>query len=517
MRQCRPAADAVSLSSSRELDKETASDLTSITDIKDQNNQRDKGGGMSSVFLHDFLMISDIRTVIFLAALMVLFYFIWRLQRAQVSFTKRVLIGTGLGLVLGLVIQLAAGFPRQPMEVTFIAETTRWYSLFGNGFIDLIRMLVVPLIMISIIHVIINMESGNIGRLTKLTLITTMLMVTVAAVVGLGLGLAFNLGAGFAAGGASADIKQIAPVADTLLALVPANPVEAMVQANIIGLVIFAAFFGVAARRMAVKYADAVKPFNDLVNALHKVVISVAMAVIKLMPFAVIAMLANTIAQRGVAHILDVVLFIGVLYLGVGAMFVVQFMVLACFGLNPLTYLKKSGPTLLMAFTSRSSVGTLPMTLNTLTHRLGVSEGTANFVASFGTTAGMQGCAGVFPALLIVFVANTSGAPLDITFLIMSVMVIAIGSLGIAGIPGTATMAASVALHGTGMAALFPLIGPILAIDPIIDMGRSCLNVSGGMVNSLIVDQRLGLLNRDDYNNPALAAAIDDTPSALDH
>lgn len=99
----------------------------------------------------------------------------------------------------------------------------------------------------------------------------------------------------------------------------------------------------------------------------------------------------------------------------------------------------------------------------------------------------------------------------------MSVLVIVIGSLGIAGIPGTATMAASVALHGTGMGALFPLIGPILAIDPIIDMGRSCLNVSGGMVNSLIVDKRLGLLNHADYDNPALAAAIDDAPSALDH
>ena len=472
---------------------------------------------MFSVFLHDFLMISDYRTVIFIVVLAALFLFIWSLQRAKVSFTKRVLAGTALGLVLGLVIQIVAGFPAQPMETIYIAETTRWYGLFGNGFIDLIRMLVVPLVMVSIINVIINMESGNIGRLTRLTLITTMLMVTVAAIVGLSLGLAFNLGAGFEAVQGSPNIKDITPIADTLLALLPANPVEAMVQANIIGLVIFSAFIGVAARRMSQKYAETVKPFNDLIKALHKIIISVAMSVIKLMPFAVIAMLANTIAQRGVAHILEVVLFIGVLYLGVAVMLVIQMIVLIFFGLNPVTYVKKSASALLMGFTSRSSVGTLPMTIGTLTRRLGVSEGTANFVASFGSTAGMQGCAGVFPALLVVFVAHTSGMALDLTFLIMSVIVIAIGSLGIAGIPGTATMAASVALHGTGLAALFPLISPILAIDPLIDMGRTLLNVSGAMVNSLVVDRRLGLLNLDDYNNPGLTAALDDGQEGLDH
>ena len=470
---------------------------------------------MNSFFLQQFLMISEAKTVAFLGLFLALLGVVWILQRRKVDFSKRVLIATGLGLVLGLAVQIAAGFPEQPMESAFVAETTKWYGLVGNGFIDLVRMLVIPLIMVSIVHVIINMKGADLKRLTANTLVMTLAMVAVAVVVGLSLAVLFRLGAGFAAHEGASQIKDVKPIVDTLRALLPANPVAAMVDANIIALVVFSAFFGVAAMRMNRKYPEVIKPFHDLVNALHKIIVSVAMYVIKLMPFAVVAMLANTIAQRGVAGILEVLLFIGVLYLGLVVMFGVQLTVLGLFGLNPLMFLRKALGTMIMAFTSRSSVGTLPVTIATLTGRLGVSEGTANFVASFGTTAGMQGCAGVFPAMLVVFVANLGGTHIDATFLTMALIVIVIGSLGIAGIPGTATMAASVALSGTGMAASFPLISPILGIDPIIDMGRSCLNVTGAMVNALVVDKRLGLLNQAEYDNPQPAGPAGDESVSL--
>ena len=111
----------------------------------------------------------------------------------------------------------------------------------------------------------------------------------------------------------------------------------------------------------------------------------------------------------------------------------------------------------------------------------------------------MQGCAGVFPAMLIVYVCRLTGTPLDATMLVMAVIVVTLGSLGIAGIPGTATMAASVALSGVGMASSFSLIGPILAIDPLIDMMRTLLNVSGSVTNAIMVDRQLGTLNLDAY------------------
>ncbi|MBS5799016.1 cation:dicarboxylase symporter family transporter [Zhenhengia sp.] len=455
---------------------------------------------MNSVFFTDFLMLSDLRTLLCIVLLVGLFAVMHRLQKKKVNFSKRMIIGTVLGLVLGLVIQFISGFSNDPMQITFVAETTKWYGLIGNGFIDLIRMLVIPLVMVSIIHVIINMKEGaNIGKLTKNAMIVTMTMVIIAVLVGLGVGMAFGVGKGMAVVGGSAEIKEVTNVVDTLRGLLPANPVKAMVDVNIIALVIMAVFFGMGAKRMSKKYFDIVKPFFDLINALQKIIMSVAMTIIKYMPYAVIALLANTIAQRGLASILEVGIFIVALYVAVAIMFVIQLIALAIFGVNPVIYMKKALPVMILAFTSRSSVGALPLTIETLTDKLGVNDGTASFVAGFGTTAGMQGCAGVFPALLLIFVANVNGMPIDITFIAMSVIVVALGSLGIAGIPGTATMAASVALSGVGLASSFPVVSPILAIDPIVDMGRTLINVTGSMVNAIIVDRTLGQMDMEHF------------------
>ena len=457
---------------------------------------------MNSIFLEEFLMLSDFRTIIFITILFVLFYIMKRLQSKKVNFSKRMIIATVIGLILGLVIQVVAACPNDPMKVKFVAETTKWYSLFGNGFIDLIRLLVIPLVMVTIIHVIINMKEGaNIGKLTKNTLIIMLVMVVIASIVGLSIGVLFNLGKQAGLEGGTAEIKEVKTVVDTLRALIPANPIAAMVDTNIIALVIFSAFFGLSAKRMSKKYFDVVKPFYDLINALQKIIMSIAMTIIKFMPFAVIALLANTIAQRGLKSIIEVGMFIIALYVAATIMFIIQLIALAIFKINPITYLKKGLSVMILAFTSRSSVGSLPLTIETLIEKMGVNDGTASFVAGFGTTAGMQGCAGVFPALLLVYVANLNGIPIDFTYIAMSIVVISLGSFGIAGIPGTSTMAASVALSGVGLASSFPLVSPILAIDPIIDMARTLVNVTGSMVNALIVDKSLGELDMEHFND----------------
>ena len=457
---------------------------------------------MGNIFFTDFLMISDIKTIIFLAILFILFYIMKKIEKNKVSFSKRMIYATFTGLILGIIIQAVSGFSNSPMEITFVKETTKWYSLFGNGFIDLIRMLVIPLIMVSIIHVIVNMKEGtNLVKLTKNTLITTVIMVSISVIIGLFVGLIFKLGVGVSYAEGTAEIKEVKTVVDTLRGLIPKNPAQAMVDVNIIALVIMAAFFGLGAKRMSKKYLDVVKPFIDLINALQKIIMSIAMTIIKWMPYAVIALLANTIAQRGIASIIEVSIFIIALYVAVIIMFVIQLIAISLFGINPITYIKKGIPVMILAFTSRSSVGTLPLTVETLTTKMGVNDGTASFVSGFGTTAGMQGCAGIFPALLLVYVYNANGLPIDITFFAMALVVIVIGSFGIAGIPGTATMAASVALSGVGQSGLFPTISPILAIDPIIDMGRTFLNVTGSMTNALIVDKTLGQLDMEHFKD----------------
>lgn len=464
---------------------------------------------MDNVFFKEFLMISELKTILFIGILVLLFVLMNKFQKKRIDFSKRMLIGTCLGLVLGVILQIVSGFSQNPMEITFISETSKWYGLIGNGFIDLIKMLVVPLVMVSIIHVIINMKEGaNIAKLTKNSIITTMVMVVISVIVGLTVGMVFNVGSGMNIAGGSSEIKEVKTVVDTLRGLLPSNPAEAMVNVNIIALVIFSVFFGLGANRMKKKYYDVVKPFFDMVNALHKIIMSVAMTIIKYMPYAVIPLLANTIAQRGISSILDVGIFIVALYVAAAIMFVIQLIALAIFGYNPITYIKKGISVMVLAFTSRSSVGCLPLTIETLVDKMGVNDGTASFVAGFGTTAGMQGCAGIFPALLLVFVANVTGMQIDITFIGMAVIVVALGSLGIAGIPGTATMAASVALSGVGMAASFPLVSPILAIDPIIDMGRTLINVTGALTNAMIVDKTLGQVDMEKFNDISLEKQV---------
>lgn len=457
---------------------------------------------MDSVFFKEFLMISDIKTIIFILILFALFFGMKMVEKRKIAFSTRMIIATVIGLVLGVVIQAVSGFAKDPMEITFVVETTKWYSLFGNGFIDLIRMLVIPLIMVSIIHVIVNMKEGaDIGALTKKTLTVTVIMVSISVIVGLSVGMLFKVGSTMTVEQGSAEIKEVKTIVDTLRGLIPSNPAKAMVDVNIIALVIISAFFGIGAKRMTKKYMDVVKPFIDLINALQKIIMSIAMTIIKWMPYAVIALLANTIAQRGIESIKEVGIFIIALYVAVIIMFIIQLIAISLFGINPIIYLKKGVAVMVLAFTSRSSVGCLPLTIETLVDKMGVNDGTASFVGGFGTTAGMQGCAGVFPALLLVFVCNVTGTPMDITFIVMALVVIVIGSFGIAGIPGTATMAASVALSGVGMASLFPTISPILAIDPIIDMGRTLLNVTGSMTNALIVDKSLGQLNMEHFKD----------------
>ena len=460
---------------------------------------------MNNVFFKEFLKISDVKTIIFLVVLGVILFALNKLPKKKFSFSAKVMIATVVGLILGLVIQFTAGFPNNPMELTFVAETTLWYSLLGGGFISFIRMLVIPLVMVSIIHVIINMkEDAKLGALVKRTLVITLVMVAISVALGIFLGKTFNVGhveQAVAAEGVN-KIREVKNIVDTLKALIPANPVEAMVNLNIVGLVIFSAMLGVAAKRMSKKYMEIVSPFFALINAMQKIIVSMAMSIIKWMPLAVVPLLANTIAQKGISAIVEVSKFILVLYLAVAVMFVIQMIAVAMFGLNPITYVKKCISLLILAFTSRSSVGCLPVTISTLTNKLGVSESTASFVGSFGTTAGMQGCAGIFPALTIVFVTNMSGHSVDLTLIVMSIIVVSIGSLGIAGIPGTATMAASVGLSGTGLAGLFPLVNQILAIDPIIDMPRTMLNVIGSVTNAIMVDKSLGQINLSVYNDP---------------
>ena len=456
---------------------------------------------MESTFLSEFLFITNIKTISFIAILVAIFVLVRKMEKKKVKFSTRMISAMGIGLVLGLFIQLVAGFPKDPSSIRWIEEVSKWYGLVGNGFMDLLKMLVVPLIFVSIIRVIINMKDGvNLGKLTSRSLTVLLGTTALAAIVGLVVGNLFNLGVGEVIITSNTDMREITSIVDTLRGLLPSNPVQAMAEGNIVAVVIFAVFIGTSMKRLNKKYSDVIKPVWDLVEASYKIITSVAMTVIKFMPYAVVALLANTIAARGVGAILGVVDFIIALYVSVAIMFIIHLIIIALNGLNPFKYVKNVMEPLILAFTSRSSLGTLPVTIETLTEKAGVDNGVASFVGSLGSNAGMNGCAAIYPALMAVTVANMSGTPMDFSFYGMLLVIIVISSLGIAGLPGTATMAVSVVISGMGMGAAFPLVGGIIAIDPILDMGRTMLNVNGTMVTAVTVANSFGDINKEKFN-----------------
>ena len=460
-----------------------------------------------SSFLSQFLMITDLKTVIFIAVLIGTFFIVKQFEKKKVKFSTRTIYATIIGLILGVIIQLVAGLPENPAEVTWLQEVTKWYGLFGSGFMDLLKMLVVPMVFVSILRVIINMGEGDdLGKLTFKSLGMLLMTTALAAIVGIVVGNVMKLGVGTdVVATADTELREITPLVDTLRGLLPSNPVASMADGNIVAIIIFATFLGLAVKRLSKKYLDIIKPFIDLVEAFYKIIVSVAMTVIKFMPYAVVALLANTITARGLASMISVVQFIVALYISVAIMFVIHLIIIALNGLNPITYIKNAAEPLLLAFTSRSSLGTLPVTIEALTDKQGVEEGVASFTASLGANMGMNGCAGIYPALMAVTIANMAGVEMNASFYAMLLVVITISSLGIAGLPGTATMAVSVVLSGVGIGSYFQLAGGILAIDPILDMGRTMLNVNGSTTTAVIVGKSLKKLDKEVFNGASVS------------
>ncbi|HCW54683.1 MAG TPA: sodium:dicarboxylate symporter [Clostridium sp.] len=457
---------------------------------------------MNSTFFTDFLMITSFLPIIFIAILLAIFCGIRVMEKKKVKFSKRMIAATVIGLLLGLLIQLVAKFPEDTTNIAWINETIKWYGLVGYGFMDLLKMLVVPLVFFSILRVIITMKSDqNLGKLTSKTLFTLLGTAALAAIVGIVIGNLFKLGVGEVAATSQSEMKEIKPIVDTLRGLLPSNPVKAMADANVVAIVIFAAFIGIAIKRLSKKYADVVKPMVDLTEALYKIMTSVAMTVIKFMPYAVVALLANTIAGRGIPAIISVLKFIVATYVSIIIVFVIHLIIVAANGLNPIKYIKNVSEPLILAFTSRSSLGTLPVTIEALTNNVGVENGVSSFVGSLGANMGMNGCAAIYPALMAVTLANMSGTPMDFSFYAMLLVIIVISSLGIAGLPGVATMSVSVVISGMGMGAFFPMAGGILAIDPILDMGRTMINVNGSMVSAVAVAKSSDALDKEIFNS----------------
>lgn len=452
-------------------------------------------------------MNTTITTILVLVVFAALLAILVMLKRQHKSFTFRVVLALIMGLVFGAALQLIFGF-----NSAVIQSSMDWITVVGSGYVRLLRMIVFPLIFISILYAFVTQRAQNLGKITGRVLAVLMITVAISALVGALTTNAFGVSAeGLQMGqaetargqGLESTLESFTErsIQTQIMEIVPTNPFGALAGDGsnaTLSVVFFATILAIAAIQIRKKKPESAKFFEDLVVSLHDVIMRLVTLVLRLTPYGVLALMSRVAATSSVSDIVRLIQFIGASYVALIIMFVIHLGILAIYGVNPVTYIKKAAEALIFSFTSRSSAGTLPLTIKAQTD-MGVPVGTSNLAASLGTSIGQNGCAGIYPAMLAVMIAPTVGInPMDPVFLIQLVVITTFASFGIAGVGGGATFAALTVLTALG----FPvaLAGLLIAIEPLIDMGRTALNVNDSILAGVVTAKSMNEMDMEQFN-----------------
>ncbi|EOB6941700.1 L-cystine transporter [Staphylococcus aureus] len=429
-------------------------------------------------------------TLINIIVLVIFIVILHMMARKHISFAKRVFTALGIGIVFGVLLHLVYG-----THSNVITSTSDWFNIVGQGYVALLQMIVMSLIFISIVAAFTKIQIGEkfakIGSLIFIFLIGT---VTIAAIVGVVYALVFGLDAstinlGNAEQARGSEIAKQAKdlTAHTLpqqiLELLPKNPFldfTGQRATSTIAVVIFASFIGFAYLRVARKQPDHGELLKRAIDAIYSLVMAIVTFVLRLTPYGVLAIMANTLSTSDFGAIWTLGKFLIASYAALITMYIIHLIILSLLGISPIRYVKKTLEVLIFAFTSRSSAGALPLNVQTQTRRLGVPEGIANFAATFGLSIGQNGCAGIYPAMLAIMVAPVANVEIDLQFIVTLIAVVIISSFGVAGVGGGATFASILVLSTLNLPVA--LAGVLISVEPLIDMGRTALNVNDSML-----------------------------------
>lgn len=435
-----------------------------------------------------------------LAVFIGILFFLFGQQKKSHTLSRLVLLGLILGSAFGLALQVVLGEGH-----VAIKETLGWVNVVGNGYVGLLKMVIMPLVLVSMIAAVVKLDKGgSLGKISGLTISILLLTTAVSALIGIFVTQAFGLTADGLVEGSRETARiavlesRAATVSDLtipqmLLSFIPTNPFADLTGArstSIIAVVIFGVLMGIAARKVMSEKAELETPIRTFVEAIQSIVMRLVKMVMALTPYGIAALMAKVVATSSAGDILSLLGFIVASYVAIALMFVVHGILVSFVGVSPKEYFQKIWPVLTFAFTSRSSAATIPLNVEAQITKLNVPPAIANLSASFGATIGQNGCAGIYPAMLAVMVAPTVGInPMDVHFILSLVAIIAISSFGIAGVGGGATFAALIVLPAMGLPVTIAAL--LISIEPLIDMARTALNVSGSMTAGTITSRLL--------------------------
>lgn len=428
--------------------------------------------------------------------------FLLKQQRQDSSLSKRVFTGLAFGVLFGGALQYFYG-----PQSSVLTHTLEYINVVGAGYVSLLKMIVMPLIMVSIISAIIKIkDSRALGKISFLSISILLFTTAVAALIGLSVTHFFGLTAQGMVQGAkeiartqelATQFSSVAQVsfADMLISFFPSNPfadLAGMRPTSTIAVVVFSAFIGLAGLQLIRTEPALGASFETFIQVAQALVKGLVRMVLSLTPFGVMALMSTVVAGSNYNDILNLLQFVVASYVALALILLFHVVLVGLVGVRPLFFLKAIFPVLSFAFSSRTSAGSIPLNIETQIERLGNDPGTAHFSASFGATMGQNGCAGLYPAMLVGMIAPTLGIyPFDLGFLATLLAVVTVSSFGIAGVGGGATFAALIVLSTLNMP--IALVGLLISIEPLIDMGRTAINVSGSITAGTLTSRILGL------------------------
>lgn len=446
-------------------------------------------------------------------------------QTVKTSGTKPLYLNFGFQVITAMIIGLILGFIARNIGLDAAGNAnwlTQTLQTIGSIFVQMLRALVPPLVFTAIVASIANLAAlNNAAKLVWQTLLWFAITSFIAVLIGIALGLIIQpgIGSGVLETAAKAPASSGSWL-DFLKGLIPANilgleastrfngtSASTALNFNVLQILVVAITVGVA----ALKVGEAAKPFLTFNQSLLVVVRKILWWVIRLTPIGTIGLLGRAVAQYGWETLSQLSWYAGAIYIGLAiVLFVVYPIVLVLHGLKPSRFFAGSWPAIQLAFVSRSSIGTLPVTEAVTEHNLGVPREYSAFAVPLGATTKMDGCAAIYPAVSAIFIAQFFGIELGLQEYVLIAFVSVLGSAATAGLTGAVVML-TLTLSTLGL----PLegVGLLLAIDPILDMGRTAVNVAGQALIPTIVAKREGILDEKIYNSPKNIDSAD--PSEL--
>jgi Na+/H+-dicarboxylate symporter len=422
------------------------------------------------------------------------------------SLTQRILIAMGLGLVLGSLLQWIA-LPEDHFLNAFALNGV--IDAGGKIFITHLKMLVVPLVFVSLVCGAASLgDTGSVGRLGGKTiglyLLTTAISVSMAMLIALttdpGLG---GESANQAQAATAFEPKTAPSVKDTFINVVPGNPIAAMADGKMLQVILFALLFGLALSRAGTSGQKLRAFFMNLNDVMMRLITMI----IELTPIGVFCLMTQLGATLGLAEIAKVAMYFAtvVIALLAHAALVYPLLLKSLTGLSPLAFLSKMREPLLVAFSTSSSGATLPVTLRTVEHKVGVPNNVASFAVPLGATINMDGTA-IMQGVATIFIAQFYGIDLGLTALLTVVLTATLASIGTAAVPGVGLITLTLVLDQVGL----PVegIALIIGVDRLLDMLRTAVNVTGDATVATIVASSEDQLDREVFNTPEQQSAV---------